>query len=189
MKNLRIALFILVALAQFAVPGSVIWKRAKTLREGRVWKFKTEPVDPVDLFRGRYIALRFTAETFPAEKSFEEENPRRKDNGVFAVLRETADGFAEVERLSSESIAGDNVIASERRYWDERKKAQHVSFPFDKFWVNEKIAPAAEKTYRENSRRGKQNAYVTVRVHDGDAGIEQLFIENQPLPEYLRGHR
>lgn len=186
MKMLRLALFVLVAIAQIAVPGSVVWKRAKTLRDGRVWKFKTEPVDPVDLFRGRYVALRFTAETFPAEKNFQ--NEYRNDEQVFAVLRENADGFAEIERLSVGLVGGDSAVAIERRYWDEKKKEQHVSFPFDKFWVNEKMAPAAEKAYRENSRRGKQNAYVTVRVHDGDAGTENLFIENQPLPEYLRAH-
>jgi len=59
-------------------------------------------------------------------------------------------------------------------------------FPFDRLWVNEKIALAAEAAYRENSRREKQNAYVTVRVHNGDAALEQLFINNQPLAQYLR---
>jgi hypothetical protein len=29
---------------------------------------------------------------------------------------------------------------------------------------------------------------VTVRVRDGDAALEQLFIEGQPLREYLREH-
>ena len=64
MKNLRIAIFILVALAQIAVPASMIWKRQRTFREGRVWKFRTAPVDPIDALRGRYLALRFAAEEF-----------------------------------------------------------------------------------------------------------------------------
>jgi hypothetical protein len=29
---------------------------------------------------------------------------------------------------------------------------------------------------------------VTVRVRDGDAAIEQLYIDNQPLRDYLRAH-
>jgi hypothetical protein len=48
------------------------------------------------------------------------------------------------------------------------------------------MAPQAEQAYRENSRRGKENAYVTVRVRGGDAAIEQLYIDNQPLGDYLR---
>jgi hypothetical protein len=38
------------------------------------------------------------------------------------------------------------------------------------------------------SRRGQQNAFVTVRVFRGDAAIEQLYLDNQPLGEYLRAN-
>ncbi|MEY2531777.1 MAG: hypothetical protein QOI96_1862, partial [Verrucomicrobiota bacterium] len=77
-------------------------------------------------------------------------------------------------------------VKAEKGSWFQ--DADHVRFPFDRFWVTEKNAPAAEKAYIENSRREKQNAYVTVRVRDGDAAIEELFIDNQPLKEYLRAH-
>ena len=66
MNKLRLIIFLLVALAQIAVPASMIWKRQRTLSEGRVWKFRTAPVDPVDAMRGRYLALRFEAEEFPS---------------------------------------------------------------------------------------------------------------------------
>ena len=33
------------------------------------------------------------------------------------------------------------------------------------------------------------NAYVTVRVRDGDAAIEDLFLSGKPLREYLHGAR
>jgi hypothetical protein len=52
--------------------------------------------------------------------------------------------------------------------------------------VTEKNAPAAEQAYRENSRRGQQNAFVTVRIRNGDAALEQLYIDDKPLPDYLR---
>jgi hypothetical protein len=52
--------------------------------------------------------------------------------------------------------------------------------------VSEKHAPAAEQAYRENSRRDQQNAYVTVRVRNGDSALEQLYIANQRLTDYLR---
>jgi len=63
MKYWRLIVFVLVAFAQLAVPGSLIWKREHTLRQGNVWKFRTAPVDPVDVFRGRYVALHFEVET------------------------------------------------------------------------------------------------------------------------------
>src|SRR2546427_45739 len=110
MKRIPVLIFILVALAQLAVPAMLAWGRIQTLTHGRVWKFKTAPVDP--------------------------------EEGVI--------------------------------------------FPFNRFWVTEKDAPAAEKAYRENSQRTKQNAYMTVRVRNGDAALEQLYIDNQPLADYLR---
>ena len=54
-------------------------------------------------------------------------------------------------------------------------------FPFNKFSVAEANAPAAERAYVENNRRDNQNAYVTVRVRRGDAALDQLYIDNEPL--------
>lgn len=185
MKSARLIIFLVVAVAQLSVPGSIIWKREQTLRQGRIWKFKTAPVDPVDVIRGRYVALRFDAETIPGpERLASERIP--PETPVFVVLKQNAEGFAEVEKVSKDFVQGDNVLKA--RSWYSSNEADHVRFPFDRFWVTEKNAAGAEKAYIENSRQGKQNAYATVRVRAGDAAIEQLFIDNQPLGEYLRNH-
>jgi len=181
MKQIRLIVFILVALAQLAVPASVVWKRSQTLAHGRVWKFKTEPVDPVDAIRGRYIALRFAAEK---AKPTPEPDVAALISPLFVTLKEDAEGFAQVDQITNDRISGDNVIQVENGYWSDGW--QRVRFPFDKLWVAEKIAPQAEQAYRENSRRGKENAYVTVRVRNGDAALEELYIDNQPLADYLR---
>ena len=46
----------------------------------------------------------------------------------------------------------------------------------------EKSAPAAETAYRENSRRGKENAYVTVRVRDDYLGCRSWLELQRDLP-------
>ncbi len=182
MRNLRLIIFILVALAQLAVPASIVWTRGQTLAYGRVWKFKTEPVDPTDAFRGRYIALRFAAEK--ARATPQPLITVASSAPIFVTLKEDSEGFAQVDQISTERITGDNVIQVENGYWSDGW--QRVRFPFDKLWVAEKIAPQAEQAYRENSRRGKENAFVTVRVRNGDAALEQLYIDDKPLAEYLR---
>jgi uncharacterized membrane-anchored protein len=177
-KTMRIVIFIFVALLQLSVPALMAWGRIQTLAHGRVWKFKTAPVDPEDAVRGRYVRLRFLAEDFTQPDKF------AANDTVYAVLKETADGFAEIDHTSTTPISGDNVVKVEPGgNWDGM---QHIVIPFTQFWITEKSAPAAEKAYRENSQRGKENAYVTVRVRDGDAALEQLYIDNQPLTEYLR---
>jgi uncharacterized membrane-anchored protein len=178
LKSWRLIVFILVALVQLAVPASLIWKREQTLRHGSVWKFRTAPVDPVDAFRGRYVSLQFEMETQEISP------PPNSDSGqkVFVVLRSNAEGFAEIDQVLPARPAGDDFI-------EAQLSGVTVSLPFDKYWVTERDAPAAEAAYRAQSRRDKKNAFVTVRVFRGDAAMEQLFLDNQPLAEYLRGHQ
>jgi hypothetical protein len=181
MKTSRIVIFILIALAQIAVPASMIWKRQRTLRQGRIWKFRTAPVDPIDALRGRYLSLRFAAEEFPCTE--------RLPHGelAYVALKEDAEGFAVVDRVTVERTGGDNIVQVDRfGYYD---KKCHVFFPFDKFWVNEADAGAAERAYAAHSRREHVDAYITVRIRDGDAGIEELYLGGHPLREYLRSNR
>ena len=146
-----------------------------------IWKFKTAPVDPIDALRGRYLSLRFAAEDFPRTE------PMPETEKVYATLKEDADGFAIIDKISGEKVEGDNVISSDRfGMYDEKA---HVIFPFDKFWVSEADAAAAENAYFANSRRDNLNAYVTVRIYKDDAAIEELFLDGRPLREYLHSGR
>lgn len=180
MNKLRLMIFLLVALAQVAVPASMIWKRQRTLREGRLWRFRTAPVDPVDAMRGRYLVLRFAAENFPSAQPL----PYRET--VYAKLKEDADGFAVVDQIDITPTEGDDVVKAQSYSYYERMA--HLRFTFDRLWVTEANAPAAEKAYADHSRREKVDAYAAVRVMPGDAGIEDLYIAGQPLREYLRAH-
>ena len=177
MKILCLSLFAVLAVVQLSVPGSVVWRRQQTLKRGHVWKFKTEPVDPVDAVRGRYIALRFALDQVASHEPL--------SNGpAYAILKEDENGFAKIDHLSATPVSGDDVVRVETAGW--WSEMQHVRFPFDRYWVSEANAPAAEQAYLANSRRGNENAYFTVRVRAGDAAVEQLYLDNQPLPDYLR---
>src|SRR3954467_13742330 len=109
MRHWRLIVLLLVALAQLAVPGSLIWKREQTLRQGSVWKFRTAPVDPVDAFRGRYVSLQFEAETQEISP------PANASAGapVFVTLKTNAEGFAEIDQVSTTKPAGDDFVEAE----------------------------------------------------------------------------
>lgn len=177
MRYWRLILFVLIAAGQIAVPASLIWQRERTLKEGHAWKFRTAPVDPVDAFRGRYVALQFEAETQQISP------PPYSHYGqtVFVTLRADAEGFAAI----------DQVLASPPEATDFIEAQLHgttISLPFDKYWVTERDAPAAEAAYLAQSTREKRNAFVTVRVFKGDAALEQLYLDGLPLGEYLRAN-
>jgi len=174
-KSWRLVVFVALALAQVAVPGSLIWKRERTLRQGNVWKFRTAPVDPVDAFRGRYVALEFEVE------SHEISPPSDAESGqtVFVTMRQNPEGFAEIDRVSARPPAGDDFLEAQLR-------GKTISLPFEKYWVTERDAPAADAAYRAMSRRDKQNAFVTARIFRGDGALEQLYLDGLPLGEFLR---
>jgi len=177
MKDWRILVFAFVACAQLAAPASLIWKREQTLRHGRVWKFRTAPVDPINAFRGRCVALQFEVEGQEISPP-----PGAGDRQtVFLTLRQDAEGFGEIDQVWATPPAGDDFI-------DAQLTGKTISLPFDKYWVTERDAPAAEAAYRAQSRRDKHNAFVTVRVFRGDAALEQLYLDGVPLGEYLRAN-
>lgn len=177
MKHWRVVVFALVACVQVAVPASLIWKREQTLRQGHVWKFRTAPVDPVDAFRGRYISLEFEAEA----QQISPPPDARYGQTVFVTLRSDAEGFAVIDQVLSTPPEGDAFI-------EGKLHGIAISLPFDVYWVNERDAPAAEAAYRAQSAGEKRNAFVTVRVFQGNAALEQLYLDGLPLGEYLRAN-
>ncbi|MFL6530585.1 MAG: GDYXXLXY domain-containing protein [Chthoniobacterales bacterium] len=182
MRTLRFIVFLVVALAQIAVPASMIWKRQQTLRNGRTWKFRTVPVDPVDALRGRYLTLRFDAETFERQEGYPYQSQFLR-----AKLKEDADGFAIVDDLTENAPLADDVIPAQNLGFYERK--MRVQFTFDEFWINETDAAAAETLYTAHSRGQDKDSYVTVRVKNGDAAIEEFYLGDKPLREVARAAR
>lgn len=58
-NRMMLGIFIVVCVAQLLAPVSMIYTHETTLASGKMFKFKTAPVDPADVFRGKYVALRF----------------------------------------------------------------------------------------------------------------------------------
>ena len=50
-------LFSMMVIAQLAVPCWMAYSMETVLLQGTPWRFKTAPVDPYDIFRGKFVAL------------------------------------------------------------------------------------------------------------------------------------
>src|SRR5436853_2613377 len=114
MKAIRLGIFILVALAQLSVPAMLAWGRIQTLAHGRVWKLRTAPIHPVDAAQGRYVMMRFAA-----EDNYRQPDQLKSVDSIYAILKEGADGFAEIDHLSPSATPGDSAMKVEPGgYWD-----------------------------------------------------------------------
>ena len=179
----RVLFFGLLALAvvQLAVPLSMILKRESTLEHGRLFRFRTAPVDPYDAFRGRYVTLTMEHNSV-ADPNTGDYSPGQR---IYVLLEEGEDGFAKpLGLVESRPEEGAFVEAWVAR-WPRSQGSVTIRYPFDRYYMNEEKAPAAEKAYRELSLPRAHDAYVAVRIKDGFAVLEELYVAGQPILEFL----
>ena len=184
-RNLLLLGFAVVIAAQLAVPAWLIIEREWVLRDGQVFKFKTRPIDPADAFRGRYVWLGLE----PDKVKVPDADQWHYDTPAFAVLGTNAAGFAVVQRLERVRPAQVAAVQVHVRWADTRQGEVTILWPgLDRYYMTEKKAPAAEVAYREHSVRTNQACHVTVRVRNGHAVLEELFIADQPIHAWLKQH-
>jgi uncharacterized membrane-anchored protein len=172
--------FVLVAAAQLAVPLSSIVVHERTLEEGRPWRFRTGPVDPIDAFRGRYVALAFPA----AREVVELPADVQVGDPLFAVLAPDADGFARFERFERRLPDVDAVPVHVT--WVGGDGRGSVEVPFDVYYLPEDLEPEAQ-AFRDES--GARTAWAVVRVRRGRAVIEDLVVDGVPLRAVIEHRR
>lgn len=178
--KLIIGLFLAVFFIQIITPLSMIIKRESVLKNGGQFKFKTTPVDPYDAFRGRYVALRLEENYVPAVK----ETKFNRGQTVFALINIDSQGFAKFTAVTTVRPQGKSYIQTKARYVSGDK--MYLDLPIDRYYMEEKAAPMAERIYQEHAQRGKQDAYVMVRIKDGFVVIESLYVGGQRIEDALR---
>ena len=188
--KVRFVLFVVFAMATLAAPLSIIWKYENTLRHGTLFKFRTQPVDPYDAFRGRYVTLSFADNWMEGTDTDSE-----KGSGILYVrLKRDAEGFAVPAEVSRKRLSRDDVVTVDAFGWGGHP--WQFNYPFDRYYLPEDIAPMAEQLYREANMRGgansrgesraKADTYVTVRVRNGVGVIEELWLNGVPVREAVR---
>ena len=172
----RIPLFALLCAAQLALAVSIIVGAERVLEQGELWRFRTEPVDPVDIVRGRYVALRFEATSGPIAPG-----ATLPEDGVgFAVLEADEEGFARVKQVWASRPTGGAYLYVNLTSVSET--TADFEFPVDRFYMPEEQAPIAERLDREARSEGR-GTWAEIRVHEGDAILEQLYIDGVPAGE------
>lgn len=179
-KGLFIGLFCCLVFIQIVTPLSMIARRESVFKDGEQFKFKTAPVDPYDAFRGRYVALRIAQDSVAAPEGI----AFTRGQPVYAHITVDGEGFAKIAAISTQKPRGVHFLGAKVRYVSKGKVS--LDLPIDRYYMEEKSAPAAERVYREHSRRNKQDAYVLVRIKDGCAVIEALYVGDKRIEEAVK---
>ena len=163
--------FVLACLAQLAFASSAMWRGETTLRGGTLYHFRSDPVDPVDPFRGRYVALAFARTRVPRAEGAD------LDVGATAYVELAVDdeGMARLERAQAAAPAADHlalpVLATDAT-------AVFVQLPFERYYAEEERALEIDRQRWQAGAR----FVVGVRVLDGRGVIESLRLGGSPTP-------
>lgn len=138
------------------------------------------PVDPADAFRGRYLALGFTAEgtAVPAGSRLEH------GEWAFASLAEDDRGLARLEAAAGSPPAEGDYLRLRVDSTDLGPQGREVwvDLPFDRLYLPEGLAPAAEArllagTAGTADPDAPPRAWAVIRVRDGRGVLEDLVID------------
>lgn len=170
-----VALFVV----QLAVPGYMIFEQQQILSHGEVYKFKTQPIDPYDPFRGRYVTLTYNinANPIPTEQTFQ------RGDWAYALLSVDSEGYAMFTKLvADEPNAGQDYITVEVS-WGGQDRGHYVDVPFNRYYASEETAPNIERAVWR--RETVDDVYAEVSVLDGKATLKELYVDGLPIREYL----
>jgi len=174
--------FIVLVIAQLAIPAQMIFNKEAVLNNGTAYKFVTRPVDPNDPFRGRYITLNYAINSFETSES---DWYNKQD--VFVYIEEDKNGFASVTQVSKNKldISQDYVIAK-TNWYNENSGVLNFNLQFDRFYMEEGKAPEAEVTFNNAQRDSLlDNTYALVYVKDGDTVLNNVFINDIPIADLV----
>ena len=183
-KKLLLGLFIAVALIQLYIPAKMIFDSENILKTGTAYKFKVAPVDPNDPFRGKYISLRYK------ENSFQVENEKDwiTQESVNVLLTTTNEGFAEILSLSKEKPSDDSnyVTATIDYVSEDNSNRVHISYPFDRYYMEELKAYDAEVAYNESLQNSEvSETYALIYVKNGEAVLDDILIDGVSIRDVV----
>lgn len=170
-----------MCLAQWYVPGKLILDEEKILSEGKVFKFKTAPVDPSDPFRGKYITLSFEENSIKIVNPDEWKNAKR----IYVSLEDSA-GYALISTVSMYEPENADYVKAEIQYISDYDTTLYIRYPFERFYLEESKASEAEKLYWEAQRDSSVTAYAEVSILEGNAALKDVFINSRSVKEIVK---
>lgn len=185
MKNRLVLLLLpLVFALQWAVPLIQVVRGEGILREGVALRLELQPVDPLDVLRGRYLALAFPEE----EKEHTLPPGVQGGDTIYVVLEAGKDGLAHITRLSRSTLDGAFAYTIPDGY--KTGDSIRINIPLTRYYLPEEDAVKIDELFRfRNNESPHSNATLGVRIKDGQIVAESLWLDGQPYRDWLRNYQ
>lgn len=182
MKTIHIfILFVLLAIIQICVPAQMIMKREAILKSGTAYKFKTEPVDPSDPFKGKYIVLQYELNDIQTE-----DKGWQPHQDVYIAIVNDSLGFVKATSANSKQPEEGDFVKAKVRWFSAYDNTLSITLPFNEFYMEESKAYDAEMAHRNAQRDSiPSNTYALVYLKDGEAVLDNVFINDVPIAKFV----
>ena len=198
-----------VLFIQCVAIGWLIWRYENVVRHGTEVRFRCTAYDPYDPLRGRYLRTTVREDsTNCVDFASPEENFWEFQNRLFARLEPSSNGLWRVAAVAGtppadgglwvrpKSTGVDYLLDWTARGKDEswgefhkRREASPVvvraSFP-DQLFLNERLAPAAEKVLREATSDKGKGAVAVYRAKGGEIVLTDIEIDGKSVVALAR---
>lgn len=179
-------LIVCALLLQIAAPVWMIRERETTLRTGTEIVFPVQPIDPADAFRGRFITLGFATNlTLSAQSTDFKFSGWEKQKG-WVLYRTDGNKAVSIVKVAKEPNIADEGVwikTSLSPHYPTTTQQINIELPFRTFYLNEKIAPRAERLFQ--GRKWK-TVEAVVRVRNGKTVLAEVLADGKPIAQAVR---
>jgi uncharacterized membrane-anchored protein len=166
---------------QIVIPAQMIFNQENILKTGTAYKFKTQPVDPSDPFKGKYIRLNYDINQTKTKDTVWQ----RGDVAYVSIANDSL-GFAKATKASKEAPKTGIYIETKVNWYAKGTSVLHFTLPYNEYYMEESKAKPAEDVYRIAQRDSlPNNTYALIYVKDGDAVLDNVFINDIPIADYV----
>ena len=178
-RSFLIGAFLVVSLFQLLFIYRIVHNYNVLLNKGETYLFQLQMNDPSDVFRGKYLQLRFKNNTYLKTDSLQ----LKPGQTLWVKIIKDAHGFTKIERVyyvKPKNLKG--VIKAKTGYMRPSGNGQEIKivFPFRKYYLNENRTRELESLPRPSVSNDKDN-YVGVKVWNGKAVIEYLVLNGKQI--------
>jgi len=200
-KYFLITAFIILAIAQLFIPAKMILGQEDIIETGTEFHFRTEPIDPSDPFRGKYIYLNYKNEFF---YNTDTSIKWQSHETAYVIIETDDEGFAQVISAQKEKPDNDvdflkiklgyvsnynntisnNIIKIEGN--DNNYKQIDIDYPFDRYYMEESKSQDAEDYYRKSSVDTNSVCYSVVKIKNGKAVLTDVIINDRSIKDIIK---
>ena len=159
--------------------------REDILKTGTQYKFKTQPVDPNDPFRGKYVTLNYEIDSADAVAM---DSTIHSGDRILVYLDTDSLGYAKLHSVSKfkKNTERDYVEAKVQSYNINTKKVI-FQLEFNRYYMEEFKAKPAEDIYRKYNLKqdSTDNTYAMVAVKEGEAVLKDIYINDKSIHYYI----